>query len=304
MTRFRNMYDGKPVFSIEIFPPKTEPGLHALRNELAYLTRHRPAFVSVTYGAGGSTRSLTLDLVRDIRARYGVTTVPHFTAVGARPDDVRRFVDDALAIGARNMVALRGDLPKGDLVYRPAADGFRYGSDLIAWIHNYAPDLDLAVAGYPEGHVEERDLQTDVQFLKRKVDAGASLVLTQLFYDNADFFRFRDAAARAGIAVPIVPGIMPITRFSQIQRITSLCGARIPDDLASALLAHPDGSPDQQAAGTDYAVRQCRELLDNGAPGLHIFTLNSGHATSRIVHALHEYFDNAPALEEMSRIGG
>ena len=291
MKQFRHMYNGKPVFSIEIFPPKTELGEHTLFSELRHLVSHLPAFVSVTYGAGGSTRAKTMQLVKEIRARLNVTTVPHFTSVGARPQDVRDFVDEAVSLGARNMVALRGDLPRGATNYEPPPDGFRYGSELIEFIADYTQELDLAVAGYPEGHVECRDIRQDVQYLKRKVDAGAVVILTQLFYDNADFFRFRDEAARQGIAVPIVPGIMPITKFSQIQRITALCGARIPDELMAALTKYGDGSTEQQAAGIEYAVRQCRELLDGGAPGLHLFTLNSGHATSRIVHALRSYFD-------------
>lgn len=296
MRQFKTIYaQHKPVLSIELFPPKSDAGHANLDQELRSLVMHRPAFISVTYGAGGSTRDKTLALVQDIRARYGeaygLAAVPHFTCVGSSRQDIREYVDRALQQGARNMVVLRGDPPAGTTEFRPAPDGLRHADELVAFIRAHTDQLDLAVAGYPEGHVECRDLRQDVTFLKRKVDAGASVVLTQLFYDNADFYRFRETAFRQGITVPIVPGIMPITRFSQIQRITALCGARIPRELALGLLAHVDGSDDQQQAGVDYAIEQCRDLLENGVPGLHIFTLNKGHATSRLVDALGSYFD-------------
>ena len=292
MTQFKDIYAGrKPALSVEIFPPRTDQSWANLQDELMHLVAHRPAFVSVTYGAGGSTRAKTLEVVEMIHTRFQVVSVPHFTCVGSSRADIREFVDRALAQGVRNLVALRGDPPRGAEQFTPAADGFRYANELVAFIKDYTPELDIAVGGYPEGHVECRDLTRDVENLKRKVDAGASVVLTQVFYGNADFFRFRDAATRAGIQTPIVPGIMPITRFSQIQRITSLCGATLPATLSAALLAHADGSPDQQAAGIDYTLAQCRELLDQGAPGLHVFTLNSNHVTSRLVDALGSYFD-------------
>jgi len=275
---------------VEVFPPKTEQGNQNLYAELASLARYHPAFVSVTYGAGGSTRAKTLELVREINHHFGMLAVPHLTCIGSSRQDIRDYVDQAIAQGAENIVALRGDPPRGETDFRPAPDGFRYANELVAFIRSYTDKLDIAVAGYPEGHVECRDLTRDIQHLKRKVDAGASVVLTQLFYDNTDYFRFRDLAARTGISVPIVPGIMPIIKFSQIQRITSLCGARIPTALSGALLAYTDGSAAQQAAGIDYAIEQCRELLEAGAPGLHIFTLNHGHATSRLIDALKNYF--------------
>ncbi len=295
MPQFRMIYgQNKPVLSIELFPPKSEAGQANLDQELLSLVRHRPAFISVTYGAGGSTRDKTLSLVQDIRRRfgaaYGLEAVPHFTCVGSSRQDVRDYVDQAIAQGACNMVVLRGDPPAGATQFQPAPDGLRHADELVAFIRAHTDQLDLAVAGYPEGHVECRHLEQDVANLKRKVDAGASVVLTQLFYDNDDFYRFRDVASRQGITIPIIPGIMPITRFSQIQRITALCGARIPDALAEGLMAHADGTDDQQQVGVDYAIEQCRDLLEHGVPGLHIFTLNKGRATSRLVDALGAYF--------------
>ena len=281
-----------PVLSIELFPPKTEKGRAHLEKELAQLMQHRVGFVSVTYGAGGSTRDNTLQLTREIREKYGVTTVPHFTCVGASRRSIRAFVDQAIAEGAENIVALRGDPPQGQTEFVPAPDGFRYAYQLVAFLkENYGDRLSLAVAGYPEGHVETRDLVTSVRHLKQKVDAGADLVITQLFYDNADFFRFRDLAVKMGIDVPIVPGLLPITRFSQIQRITKLCGAKIPGDLTRVLLAYDDGSPDQQMAGIAAAIHQAGELLEQDVPGIHIFTLNNSFATAHMVEALGHYFE-------------
>ncbi len=291
MTRFSEIYAReKPVLSVEIFPPKTPKGWANLYHELYYLTRHELGFVSVTYGAGGSTRAQTLELMYEIRTRFRVESVPHFTCVGASRESVREFIDRAIALGAQNIVALRGDPPRDATEFRPAPDGFRYAYELVAFIRSYTDELDIAVAGYPEGHVECRDMDKNIEYLKIKVDAGADLVITQLFYDNADFFRFREQAVKAGINVPIVPGLLPIIRFSQIQRITSLCGAHIPERLTKRLIVYEDGSPEQRDVGVEYAIEQARELLENGVPGLHIFTLNNSHATSRMVAALREYF--------------
>ncbi len=291
--QFKDLYRTAqfPVLSIEIFPPKTEKGRVHLEKEIAQLLQHPVGFVSVTYGAGGSTRENTLSLAKQIRDQYGVTTVPHFTCVGASRSSILEFADRAIAEGAENMVALRGDPPKGQKEFVPAPDGFRYAYQLVAFLKaHYGDQLSLAVAGYPEGHVETRDLATSIEHLKMKVDAGADLVITQLFYDNADFFRFREMAVKAGITVPIVPGLLPITKYSQIHRITQLCGAKIPADLTKVLLAYDDGSPDQQMAGIAAAIDQAGELLENDVPGIHIFTLNNSFATAHMVEALGHYF--------------
>ncbi len=291
--KFRDIYQNavNPVLSIELFPPKTDKGRSHLDQELTQLMRHPLGFVSVTYGAGGSAQSKTLELVDAIRRQYSVTTVPHFTCVGASRQSVRDYVQRAMADGAENLVALRGDPPKGDDAFKPAPDGFAYAWQLVAFLkETFGDALSLAVAGYPEGHVETRDLHLSVEHLKQKVDAGADLVITQLFYDNADFFRFRELAVKAGVHVPIVPGILPITKYSQIDRITKLCGAKIPGDLTKTLVAFPDGSSDQQMAGIAAAIDQAGELLDNDAPGVHIFTLNNSFATAHMVEALRHYF--------------
>jgi methylenetetrahydrofolate reductase (NADPH) len=292
--KFRDLYANvtKPVLSVELFPPKTDKGRAHLDRELARLMDFPVGFVSVTYGAGGSTQAKTLELVRAIREQYQVMTVPHFTCVGANRQDVRDYVDQALADGAENLVALRGDPPRGETTFKPAPGGFQYAYQLVAFLkESYGDALSIAVAGYPEGHVETRDLNLSIQHLKQKVDAGADLVITQLFYDNADFFRFRDMAVKAGITVPIVPGILPITKYSQIDRITKLCGAKIPGGLTRTLVAFPDGSYDQQMAGIAAAIDQAGELLDAGVPGIHIFTLNNSYATAHMVRALSHYFE-------------
>ncbi len=292
--KFRDIYQNadRPVLSIELFPPKTAKGRAHLDRELAQLMQHPVGFVSVTYGAGGSTQANTLELVKAIRKRYEITTVPHFTCVGASRQSVREYVDRAMADGAENLVALRGDPPKGETSFKPAPDGFRYAYQLVAFLKEiYGDALSLAVAGYPEGHVETRDLALSVRHLKQKVDAGADLIITQLFYDNKDFFRFRDLAVKMGINVPIVPGILPVTKYSQINHITKLCGAKIPAELTRLLVAFPDGSPDQQMAGIAAAIDQAGELLENDVPGIHIFTLNNSFATSHMAAALGHYFE-------------
>ena len=293
MARFSEIYQKaqKPVLSVEVFPPKTPRGWANLYHELYYLTRHKLGFVSVTYGAGGSTRNQTLELMYEIRTRFHVESVPHFTCVGATRESVQEYLDRAIALGAENIVALRGDPPRGEKEFKPVPGGFKYAYELVRFIREYTDRLDIAVAGYPEGHVETRDLATSVQHLKLKVDQGADLVITQLFYDNADFFRFREMAIRVGIHVPIVPGLLPIIKYSQIERITRLCGAKMPQSLIDKLVLYPDGSQEQHEVGIEYAIEQARELLEQGVPGVHIFTLNNSHATSRMVEALQEYFD-------------
>lgn len=292
--RFNELYQNavRPVLSVELFPPKTAKGRAHLDKELARLMDFPVGFVSVTYGAGGSTQENTLKLVKSIRETHQVTTVPHFTCVGASRQSVRDYVDRAMADGAENLVALRGDPPQGETIFKPAPDGFQYAYQLVSFLKKtYGDALSIAVAGYPEGHVETRDLNLSIQHLKQKVDVGADLIITQLFYDNADFFRFRELAARAGITVPIVPGILPITKYSQIDRITKLCGAKIPRELTKTLVAFPDGSHDQQMAGIAAAIDQAGELLENDVPGIHIFTLNNSYATAHMVTALCHYFE-------------
>ncbi len=297
--RFSEIYrdGGKPVVSVEVFPPKTEKGMSILMEELRCLVRHDPAFVSVTYGAGGSSREKTLELVRTIRGRFGFETVPHLACYGTAPEVIEEYLQQVVSDGANNIVALRGDRPRSDPNFVPHERGCDHAIDLVRHIAA-TTDLDIAVAGYPEGHPECSDWHKDLEHLKEKVDAGASLVLTQLFYDNADFFRFRDEAVRIGISVPIVPGLLPIVKFSQVQRITNLCGAKIPGRVTTRLLRYEDGSEAQREAGLEIAIEQARELLEDEVPGIHIFSLNNGRNTSYLVDALADLLGRPASKED------
>ncbi|MFQ5734769.1 MAG: methylenetetrahydrofolate reductase [NAD(P)H] [Planctomycetaceae bacterium] len=272
--------------SIEIFPPKTPAGDDALFATLNTLSRYRPAFVSCTYGAGGSTRERTLELCVEIQNRYGLTATSHFTCVGSTRAELVDWLEQAVNNGIANIMALRGDPPEGQEAFKPVAGGLRYANELVALIRERFPNLGIGVAGYPEKHQEAPDAQTDLDNLKRKVDAGADAVFTQLFFINRNFFEFRERYARAGIAVPLIPGIMPITSYARIKRITAMCGAIFPDDLAAKLEAVRDDKDAQFQIGVDHAIAQCRDLMDAGVPGIHFYALNRSQACAKILEAL------------------
>lgn len=276
---------GEPVFSFEFFPPKTEAGEQTLMGTIARLRELRPSFVSVTYGAGGSTREKTIDIVTRIRREHGIEAMAHLTCVGHDRHEIAAILDRLVASGIENVLPLRGDPPQGQRTFVRPVDGFGHASELVRFIRERAYPFCLGGAGYPEGHQECRDLAMDIAHLREKVDAGADFVITQLFYDNADYFAFVDRARAAGIRVPLLPGIMPITNVAQIERIASLCGARIPAELTERLHAS-DNDAAVQAVGIDHATRQCRELLAGGAPGIHFYTLNQSPATAAILAAL------------------
>lgn len=287
-TRFSQIYHDHtgPVLSVELFPPKTDRGWQNLSRRLPALQPYQLDFVSVTYGAGGSVRERTLDLVAQVRNQVGTVSVPHFAAIGSSRQQICDFLDQARAQGVENLVLLRGDQPQNQADF--AANGFQYAHQLVSFVRQQTDHFDIAVAGYPEGHLECRHLPTSIQHLKQKVDAGANLVITQLFFNNADFFRFREMAVQAGITVPIVPGIIPIIKFSQIQRITALCGASIPSELTTSLSRYADGSLVQQQAGLDFTIAQVRQLLQAGVAGLHIYSLNNWQTVSGLVEGVQE----------------
>jgi methylenetetrahydrofolate reductase (NADPH) len=285
--RIRDIYgDGRCGISIEIFPPKSPDGDEGLRRALGRLALYRPAFVSCTYGAGGTTRSRTLDWCTEIQQKFELSATAHFTCVGASRRQIEEWLQLAAAGGIQNIMALRGDPPEGQKVFEPAAGGFRYASELVSLIRSRHPDLGIGVAGYPEKHQEAPDPQTDLENLKRKVDAGADAVFTQLFFVNRSFLEFRDRCRKLGIKVPIVPGIMPITEFARIKRITALCGAMIPPDLGARLAAAQDDPQAQLEIGVEHAIAQCRELMAAGAPGIHFYVLNRSKACEMILEAL------------------
>jgi methylenetetrahydrofolate reductase (NADPH) len=276
---------GKFALSFELFPPKTADGETALLAHLVQLVKFGPAFVTCTYGAGGSTREKTLDIIEQVKRRFQVPVASHLTCVGSTVGQLRDFLNEAASRGVDHIVALRGDPPKSETEFVAPEGGLRYANELVTLIRREFPQFGVAVAGYPEKHIEASNVEVDLQNLKRKVDAGADVVVTQLFYDNADFFRFRDRCAQVGIGLPIVPGILPVTNLSQVQRITSMCGARLPDDFVSALQAH-DNPVGQFQAGVEHAIRQVRELVQHGVPGIHFYVLNKSQATSWVLAAV------------------
>jgi methylenetetrahydrofolate reductase (NADPH) len=277
--------NGQPVFSFEFFPPKTEAGEHNLRAALEELSKMDPAFVSVTYGAGGSTRERTIEIVADIKRRYGLEAMAHFTCVGATVEDLRATLDRMREAGIANVLALRGDPPRGQEEWTATEGGLEYSRELIELIHaDY--DFSIGAACFPETHIHASSPEDDLRYLKEKVDAGARFLITQLFYDNAFYFDFVERARASGIDVPIIAGIMPIVNVAQIERITELSGAHIPQELRTEMQARAEDPDAAQAFGVAYATLQCAELLARGAPGIHFYTLNKSPATRAILSAL------------------
>ena len=279
---------GEPVFSFEFFPPKTDDGVRALFETVEALRPLAPTFVSVTYGAGGSTRQRTLELVKRLRRDTGIETMAHVTCVGSSRDEIAAVLDEVAEAGVQNVLALRGDPPRGEATFRPHPDGFRYASELVAFIRSRPDRWPFCVGGaaYPEGHVETRDLALDLRHLKLKVDAGAQFLVTQLFFENAHYVRFVERARAAGIAVPILPGIMPFTNVDQVERFTAMCGAAIPPKLHAAMEVRRADGDAARDLGVAYATLQCADLLRRGAPGVHFYTLNRSTSTRAILAAL------------------
>jgi methylenetetrahydrofolate reductase (NADPH) len=275
----------RPSFSFEFFPPKDEAGVEQLFRTVFELRRYEPTYVSVTWGAGGSTRRLTLDLVCRIKAEAGIEAMAHLTCVGVSRSDIAQVLEQMHKAGIDNVLPLRGDPPRGQTNFVRPEGGFGHASELVEFIRGDY-DFCLACACYPEKHPEALDLASDISNLKRKVDAGVDFLITQLFFDEADYVRFVEHARAEGMTKPIIPGIMPITNFSQIQRLSAMCGARIPGDLVERLSAANDDPAKVRAIGVEHAIRQCRALLDAGAPGIHFYTLNRSSATVQILEAL------------------
>jgi methylenetetrahydrofolate reductase (NADPH) len=275
-----------PVFSFEFFPPKTDAGEENLLRTVERLRALEPSFVSVTYGAGGSTRHKTIELVSRIKREYGVEAMAHLTCVGHDQEEIAAILDRLQGEGIENVLPLRGDPPKGEAGFVRPANGFGFAQELVRFIRARGYPFCLGGAGYPEGHVDCRDRDQDLEHLRQKVVAGVDFLITQLFFDNADYFRFVSRARTVGIRVPIVAGIMPITNVAQIQRFTQMCGAKIPPALEERLVAVQDDEDAVRAIGIEHATQQCRELLGGGAPGIHFYTLNQSPATAAIVAQL------------------
>lgn len=276
----------KPCFSFEFFPPKTAEGEAALWETLEDLRPLEPGFVSVTYGAGGGTRDRTLDLVSRIKERTGIEAMAHLTCGGHTKDELAQVLDRLAKARIENVLALRGDPPKGQASFEQAEGGLKFASELVGFIRDRGLDFGVGCAGYPEGHLETASRQADLEHLKAKVDAGCDFVITQLFFDNAFYFDFVERARHLGINVPIVPGIMPITNYEQIQRFTRMCGATIPMRLDLELQRVKDDPQAVMQLGVAHATIQCLELLQRGVPGIHFYTLNKSPASRMIVSAL------------------
>jgi methylenetetrahydrofolate reductase (NADPH) len=276
---------GRPAFSFEFFPPKDEAGVERLFETVARLGRYEPAYVSVTYGAGGSTRRLTVDLVKRIKREAGLETMAHLTCVGSRREELSSVLDELSEGGIDNVIALRGDPPKGETAFIAHEGGFSHASELVGFIRARY-DFCVAAAGYPETHPEAADAGSDLDHTKHKVDLGADVLITQMFFDNRDYFAYVERARARGIRVPIVPGLMPITNLSQVKRFTALCGAKIPETLLARLESAGPEPEAVQRIGVEHAIEQCRGLLAGGAPGVHFYTLNRSPATVRILDAL------------------
>ena len=279
---------GEPIFSFEFFPPKTDDGERALFQTVEALRPLGPAYVSVTYGAGGSTRAKTLDLVKRLKRETEVEAMAHLTCVGASRDELAAVLDELAGAGVQNVLALRGDPPRGETAFAPHPEGFRYASELVAFVRSQPERWRFCIGAgaYPEGHPETRDLALDLRNLKAKVDAGVDFLVTQLFFDNAHYFRFVERARAAGIAQPILPGIMPFTNVEQVERFTAMCGASIPPPLRAAMEVRRADADGARELGVAYASLQCADLLRHGAPGIHFYTLNRSPSTRAILAAL------------------
>ncbi|MDB6169104.1 MAG: metF [Verrucomicrobia bacterium] len=276
----------RPLRSLEFFPPKDDAGVESLRATAAALQRMQPDFVSVTYGAGGSTRERTAQVSDILRRDFQFTVMPHLTCVGHSRADLSAIADRIHGGGFRNIMTLRGDPPKGEKTFTPYGDGLRYASDLVALLKSCHADFCLGVGGYPEKHPEAPDADTDLANLKHKVDAGAAFITTQLFFDNAVFYRFVDRCRAAGISIPIVPGIMPVLSLKQIQRFTTMCGASLPPKLTRQLEAAGDNAEITEIIGVNWSLEQIRDLLAHGAPGYHVYIMNRAKAALALAAGL------------------
>jgi methylenetetrahydrofolate reductase (NADPH) len=284
----RILDERRPVFSFEFFPPKTDEGVANLRAALDDLKEDDPDYVSVTYGAGGTTRERTIEIVKSIKQDYGIEAMAHLSLVGTSVDGLRAVLDEIQGAGIENVLALRGDAPQGETEWIAHPEGLHYSVELIELIQREY-DFCVGAACFPEVHPAAPSLEEDLRYLKRKVDAGASFLITQLFFDNRDYFEFVDQARAVGIDVPIIPGIWPVTNYAQIKRIADLCQSRFPEHFERELEERKDDLDAVADLGVAYAALQCVELLAKGAPGIHFYTLNKSPATRAILAALRSW---------------
>lgn len=283
----RKAVDNQPVISFEFFPPKTEEGDSTLlQKTIPALMELKPDYCSVTYGAGGGTRDKTLAIVDRIQREHSLTAMSHLTCVNATVEELRSVLRQAKALGIKNILALRGDPPAGSSEFKMKEGGFEYSWQLVRLIKE-SDDFCIGTAGFPEGHVACKEgREADWEHLRFKIDCGVDFVLTQLFFNNEDFFCFRDHLQKKGVSIPVCPGIIPILSASQIKKFTAMCGAKLPASLIASLEKHASNDAACTEFGIEYATRQCEELLRGGVPGLHFYTLNKAHSTVRVLRNL------------------
>ncbi|MEQ8850034.1 methylenetetrahydrofolate reductase [NAD(P)H] [Botrimarina sp.] len=282
--RLPEIYAANPfALSFELFPPKTDKGADALFRHAERLVEFKPSYLTCTYGAGGSTQDSTLNIAARLRRQFGLPVATHLTCVGRTADQIRDYLRRAIDADVQNVVALRGDPPKGESKFTATEGGFAYANELVAMIRSDFPEMGVAVGGYPEVHQEAPSAEVDLDNLKRKVDAGAHAIITQLFYDNEDFFRFRDQCESAGVKVPLIPGLLPVTNVSQIKKIASLCGARLPERFLADLESCGGDADRQFEVGVRQATDQTQQLVDAGVPGIHYYVLNKSEAAVRVL---------------------
>ena len=274
----------QPAISFELFPPKTEKGEASLYSHVEKLMAFEPAFITCTYGAGGSTQSKTLEIVQEVKRRFNIPVASHLTLVGSTVDDLRDYLRQAQRQEIDFIVALRGDPPAGQSTFQQTTGGLRFANELVELIQAEFTSFGVLVAGYPEKHREAPNIDVDLDNLKRKVDAGAEAIVTQLFYDNQDFFRFQELCLARGISVPVIPGLLPVVSLQQIQRITSLCGAKLPARFVDRLSQH-DSEDWQFQVGVEQAIEQTKGLIAGGVAGLHYYVLNRSDATTKILES-------------------
>ena len=270
----QRLESAEPIFSIEFFPPKSDETADQLLRTAEQLKAFNPDFASITYGAGGSTRSRTLKYAKILREEYGYNVMPHLTCVGHSKEELKEIISDFKAADLNQIMALRGDPPKGETDFKPHPDGLPYANELVKLIRENFEACTIGVAGYPEMHPEAPSPEIDLLNLKRKVDTGAHFVTTQLFFDNSKYFDFVEKARRAKITIPILPGLMSVTSLKQALRFCEMCGTTMPKELQAKLEAAGDNKSSVEAIGVDWTYKQARELLERGAPGIHLYILN------------------------------
>ncbi len=275
----------KWTLSFEVFPPVREGNLESLYKTIGELKKLKPDFISVTYGAGGGTRDMTIEIASEVKNKFDQEVLAHLTCVGSTRDDVARILDDMRSQGIENILALRGDPPQGENQFVKMEGGFGYANELVEFVRS-RNDFSIGVAGYPEGHVEAPNLETDLKNLKKKVDAGADFVVSQLFFNNDVFYRFRDSAMKIGIWVPLIPGVFPILNYKQMKKCISLSNASVPEKLESRMIRLQDKPEETEKYGIEYAIRQAEDLVRNEVQGLHLYSMNRSEHVIRIVTEL------------------